>query len=410
MRRSITLTLLVVCLASLSCRLLSNGQGTGAPAAENTLFTGQALIDSNHNRKPDAGDQPLQNAIFLVGGYAGYTDANGSVQVALPGLWDEPVTAQMLPPAGSDYTLIGPDEVTLQAEGLTRAEFLFATPEGGSATGKQPGPKPGSIETDLTYCTAPDGTPLKMDVYYPKQMSAPAPAIVYIHGGGWVRGDKKEGAGMLFFPALQKAGYIMVAVNYRLAPDYKFPAPIEDVKCAIRHLRANSTRYNLDPGRIGALGGSAGGHIAALLGLADASAGWDVGAYPEQSSRVGAVVDLFGPSDLVQLFKDDPKPSASWSILGAKGARDPLLSVFSPVTYITPDDPPFLLLHGNEDTEVPPEQSQILYDQLQAAGVPAELVWVKNAGHSFQPTGGKLDPSLAELSKIVTAFFERYLP
>ncbi len=395
----------VICLSiTLSCRLVSGGEPL-TPGSGRTAFSGRAFVDSNGNQALDEIDKPLANALFLVAGYGGYTDATGSVEVALPGRWEQAVTAQMLPPAGSDYTLIGPSQVVLQAGAQTSADFLFAA---AGSQGPAPTPKPGSSQSNLTYCTAPDGTQLKMDVQYPAEMRGPAPVVVYVHGGGWVQGDKTEGTGTLFLPMLQRKGYITVSINYRLAPAYRFPAQIEDVKCAIRHLRANATRYNLDPERIGALGGSAGGHLVALLGLADASAGWDEGAYADQSSRVQAVVDLFGPSDLTQ-FAGIARRGVGKEIFGAGGPNDPLLRVFSPVTYITPDDPPFLILHGDKDSEVPPEQSQMLYDQLKAAGVPAELVWVKNAGHAFQASGGKIEPNLIKLTQMVAAFFNQYL-
>jgi acetyl esterase/lipase len=200
----------------------------------------------------------------------------------------------------------------------------------------------------------------------------------------------------------------MAAINYRLAPKYTFPAPIEDVKCAVRHLRAHAAQYNIDPERIGALGGSAGGHLVALLGVTDKEAGWDVGENSDQSSRVQAVVDMFGPTDLHRMFAGSSRRYGQM-IFNASSPDDPLLVKYSPVTYITPDDPPFLILHGDRDEVVPLEQSQILYDRLKAAGVPVELVVVKNARHSFRPVEGDIQPSIAELVRMVVKFFDQYL-
>lgn len=257
--------------------------------------------------------------------------------------------------------------------------------------------------SNLTYCTM-DGVELKMDLYYPAGGSGPYPVAMYVHGGGWTQGDKAEGAGALEIPELQKAGFLVVSVNYRLAPEYEFPAMIEDVKCAVRSLRAHAEEYNLDPNRIGAWGGSAGGHLVSLLGTTDASAGFDVGEYLEYSSRVQAVVDMFGPTDLTVQFEGNPTSKSDNAVFGG---FDPALA--SPVTYVSADDPPFLLLHGEKDALVPIKQSEILLAALQAAGVPAELVRVVNANHSFKPDGGKISPSRTEIAQLVVEFFEETL-
>jgi arylsulfatase A-like enzyme/dienelactone hydrolase len=266
----------------------------------------------------------------------------------------------------------------------------------------------GSVQRDVTYCTA-DGVALKMDVYFPKKaQSAPMPVAVYVHGGGWVGGDKGGGAGILAVDELLGRGYLVASINYRLAPQYKFPAQIEDVKCAIRYLRANAATYGLDPQRIGAWGGSAGGHLVALLGTSDASAGLEgQGGYAEQSSRVQAVVDMFGPADLTAFA--DTTGTRGQIVFGATSRDDPVLGRASPVTYISPDDPPFLILHGEKDQTVPPSQSQILYERLQAAGVPATLVVVKNAGHGFSPVGGAISPTRDELARMIADFFDQHL-
>jgi acetyl esterase/lipase len=267
-------------------------------------------------------------------------------------------------------------------------------------------PTPSPLQIDLTYCTTADGVKLTMDLYQPKKMAGPAPAVLYVHGGGWTGGDKSDGAGLLFKEELVRRGYVMAAINYRLAPKYAFPAQIEDVKCAVRHLRANAAKYNIDPKRIGAIGGSAGGHLVSLLGVSDKE--WDTGENSDQSSRVQAVVDMFGPSDLKLMLAGSGR-NFGLTIFNASGPDDPLLLAYSPVTYITPDDPPFLILHGDHDEVVPLEQSQILYDKLKAAGVPVEMVVVKNAGHGFIPVNGDIQPSMPELVQMVANFFDKYL-
>lgn len=268
--------------------------------------------------------------------------------------------------------------------------------------------KPGSINRDVTYC-APDGIAQKMDIYFPRNMSdKPMPLTIYIHGGGWTSGNKGAGAGTVDMQALLARGYIVASLDYRLAPQYKWPSQITDVKCAIRHLRSNAATYRIDPNKIGVWGGSAGGHLVAMLGTADQSAGFDVGEYLDQSSRVQAVVDLFGPADLPQMLTDRAMVVGQ-TVFGAKSSSEPILVSASPVTYITADDPPFLILQGDRDTTVPPEQSQILYDRLKAGGVPATLVMVKNAGHGFAPVGGAISPTRAELTKMIADFFDKSL-
>ncbi len=265
----------------------------------------------------------------------------------------------------------------------------------------------GTVERDVTYCTT-DGVALKMDVYYPNAANGSWPVVMYVHGGGWVSGNKSAGAGMEDRPALTAAGFLVVSINYRLAPEYQFPAMIEDVKCAVRSLRAHADEYNLDPQRVGAYGGSAGGHLVSLLGTSDASAGWEVGETLDQSSRVQAVVDMFGPSDLAVPGFIAQSDNGGVTF-GVTQDGDPRLVAASPVTYITPDDPPFLILQGDADTVVPPEQSQEFYDRLTATGVEATLVMVKNAGHGFAPTGGPISPTRQEITQMVVDFFNQHL-
>lgn len=256
--------------------------------------------------------------------------------------------------------------------------------------------KQGTVETDRPYCRAGDQT-LAMNLYYPPS-GGPWPALVFIHGGGWTEGSKAEMDGT--FATL---GYLVVSIDYRLYPDHRFPAMIEDVKCAIRHLRANAAQYNLDPDRIGLFGNSAGGHLAALAGLAGRSAGWDVGENLEQSSQVQAVIVLAAPADLTRPF-----PGWVGELIETVFAGQSL-PASSPITYITPDAPPFLILHGDADPVVPFEQAEILYAALVEAGVPVERVVVRNGGHGLEPVGGPAEPSGAEVLRIAFEFIERHL-
>jgi len=256
--------------------------------------------------------------------------------------------------------------------------------------------------SDVTYCQV-DGVELKMDAYFPAEQGAPAPALVYVHGGGWNQGDRRSGLETGETALLTNAGFAVFAVNYRLAPAYRFPAMITDVKCAVRSIRAHAAEYNIDPSRIGALGASAGGHLAALLGTADSRAGFDTGEFREYSSRVQAVVDIFGPADLtLQNFSAAQVHSASQVFTAEQ------LVPASPVTHISPDDPPFLIIHGDHDTVVPLEQSQILYSALIASDVPAELVIVHNAGHGFQAEA-QTQPDYWQISARILGFLKSHL-
>jgi acetyl esterase/lipase len=256
------------------------------------------------------------------------------------------------------------------------------------------------VQRDTTYCTV-DGVDLKMDVYHPRANSQPTPLAVYVHGGGWTEGDKTDGTGLADAPALLEAGFTVASLDYRLAPQYKFPAMIEDVKCGIRALRARAADYGIDPDKIGVWGTSAGGHLVSLLGTTDASAGFDVGQYLDQSSRVQAVVDMFGPADLTVEFSGGYHPVQD----AVFGGFDPAKA--SPITYITADDPPFLILQGDIDQTVPLGQSQEFHDRLAAGGIDARLVIVKNGPHGLvSPTES---PSRAELTQMIVAFFKQHL-
>ena len=239
-----------------------------------------------------------------------------------------------------------------------------------------------------------------MDVYFPDS-GGPWPGLVYVHGGSWMHGDKSE-AGM-FARMTTAQGYLVVSVNYRLYPAAQFPAMIQDVKCAVRSLRANAAQYNLDPNRIGAVGVSAGGHLAALLGTTDASAGWDVGEYLDQSSRVRAVIAMAGVMDLSRNF-----PNADIEAMKRIGFGEFNVMEASPISHVTPDDPPFLLIHGDRDEVVPVEQSHLMYERLVQENVPAQLVIVQNARHSFTAPGGTT-PTIPEINQIIRDFLAQHL-
>jgi acetyl esterase/lipase len=232
------------------------------------------------------------------------------------------------------------------------------------------------------------GRSLRLDLFVPSG-KGPHPVIVSIHGGSWTTGSREQGLAI----AQLERGYAVANIDYRLAPDSIYPAQIHDCKAAVRWLRANSGRFNLDPGAIGVIGLSAGGHLGAILGT---SSGVEALEGPElgnagYSSRVQAVVDYFGPSDLLQMKEqalscmpgdpDDPTEPPSL-LLGCTLPECPdKAAAANPITYVTPDDPPFLLLHGTSDCLVPWQQSQILHRALRAAGVESTFILLPFATH-----------------------------
>ena len=240
-----------------------------------------------------------------------------------------------------------------------------------------------------------------MDLYFPDS-GGPWPVLAYVHGGSWMHGDKAEA--VMFADRMTAQGYLVASINYRLYPEGKFPNMIEDVKCAIRFLRAHASEYNLNPNRIAAIGPSAGGHLVSLLGTSDPSAGWDVGQYLDQSSRVQAVIAMAPVTDLTRSF-----PNADIEAMRGVGFGEDNIVQASPVTHVTPDDPPFLLIHGDRDELVPYEQSQLLYDRLLQANVPVQLVTVQRAGHSLTAPDGTATPTLDEIHQIIVSFLAQYL-
>jgi acetyl esterase/lipase len=255
----------------------------------------------------------------------------------------------------------------------------------------------GTAEPDIPYCTL--DTMQKMDVYYPKS-GGPWPAFLYVHGGSWRELDKAEGQGWRY---LNDSGILVASLNYRLAAyNIKFPAMIEDLKCAVRHLRANAAYYNLDPEHIAVLGASAGGHLVALMGVADETAGWETGEYLEQSSRVQGVVDISGPTDLTLEMPDGIAMAIYYAFTELPGTDAEVLVAASPVTYITADDPPFLILQGDKDPYVPVNQAEALHNALTEASVPSTLVVVKNGDHGLQGTDAT--PTQEQISQMILEF------
>jgi len=215
----------------------------------------------------------------------------------------------------------------------------------------------------------------RLDLYLPEKAARPLPVIVWVHGGGWTNGDKTNGPAFRF----ATIGYAVASINYRFSQHAIFPAQIHDCKAAIRWLRANARKYGLDSNHIGAWGGSAGGHLVALLGTTTGVKELEgPGGNEDQSSRVQAVVDWYGPTDFLTVGAKDTRTNL---IGGDPQANKEKAAKASPMTYVSKDAAPFLIMHGDKDKTVPISQSETFAQALQKAGVEATFVVVKGSGH-----------------------------
>ena len=261
-----------------------------------------------------------------------------------------------------------------------------------------------TVHQDIVY-VADGHERQKLDLYIPDE-GENLPLIIWIHGGAWLGGDKTHYNPREYL----KSGYAGASINYRLSQHAIFPAQIEDVKAAVRWLRANAETYRLNPNRFAAWGSSAGGHLVAMLGTTDDVAEFEVGGNLEVSSRVQAVVDYYGPTDFLQmdahrlpdgLVHDAPDSPESKLVGGPIQEHKDRVARANPITYVSEDDSPFLIIHGDQDKLVPYQQSVLLKDALEKAGVPVTFYKVEGGGH-----GWFRDPKVPELTK---AFLEQHL-
>ncbi len=266
-----------------------------------------------------------------------------------------------------------------------------------SATRESRLPAGAIVHRDLAY-VANGHERQKLDLFLPKD-GTNLPLIINIHGGAFKMGSKEQGVPLEYLVQ----GYAVASINYRLSQHAKFPAQIEDCKAAVRWLRAHATAYRLDPNRFAAWGASAGGHLAAMLGTTGDTKEFDVGANLDQTSRMQAVVDYFGPTDFLQMdthrlpngqVHDAANSPESELIGGAIQDNKAKTAKANPIAYVTPGDPPFLICHGDQDPLVPHHQSELLEAALKKAGVPVKFYTVKGAGH-----GGFKDPKVPEMTR-----------
>jgi acetyl esterase/lipase len=269
------------------------------------------------------------------------------------------------------------------------------------------------LDTDITYANGPDwfghvtrSMKLSLIRHWEDQPKV-LPCIVWLCGGGWQQMNRD--AHLPNFVELARRGFVIASVEYRTSNEAKFPGPVEDIKSAIRFLRANAARYQIDPERIGIMGESAGGYLAAFVGLTGDRREFDTGDHLDFSSRVSAACPWYPP---VRFPLEEPGGSEAGpslitpedELLGVFAVSDPVLAgKASPLTYVTKDAPPFLILHGQQDSLVPCSHGQMLYEALIAKGVQADLYLLKGTDHAalefYQPA----------IRLLVAEFFERSL-
>jgi acetyl esterase/lipase len=268
-----------------------------------------------------------------------------------------------------------------------------------------------AVHRNLSYVTS--GHPRQtLDLYLPTPPAVrtwqkpPAngyqtklPLVIWIFGGAFLVGSKDDTVPLELLPQ----GYAVASVGYRLSSDAKFPAQVEDCKAAIRWLRANAARFALDPERFGVFGESAGGYLAAMLGTTGDVKEFDVGEYLDHSSRVQAVIDFYGPTDFLQNASAvaSAKTPEAMLIGGAVLENKDKAAKANPIAYVTRDDPPFLVVHGDSDKLVPYNQSELLEAALKKVNVPVTFHSVKGGGH-----GGFSDDRIGPM---VTKFFADHL-
>ena len=257
---------------------------------------------------------------------------------------------------------------------------------------------------DLPYATV-NGIELKLDLYRPGENARPG-IIVWVHGGAWRGGSKKD----MPLGSLVSAGYVVASVDYRLSPQAPFPAQVHDIKAAIRFLRAKQRDYGIDASRVVIAGASAGGHLAALVGVTNSHAELEgrVGEYLDQSSQVDAIVSFFGMSNLTTILSQSTPhglkvrvPALQLLLEGQPEEKVELARLASPVFHVDDRDPPLLLIHGDQDPQAPINQSHELQGRYDAVKRPCQFVVVHEGKH------GGAEFFDGERMKIVREFLEK---
>lgn len=261
------------------------------------------------------------------------------------------------------------------------------------------------LEKDVVYAS-PGGRDLHLDLFRPRSGGS-APGLIFVHGGGWRNGSKKQFHRQAAHMAAR--GFVCACIEYRLSGEAKWPTCIDDCKASVRWFWENRWRLNVDPYRIGAAGGSAGGHLAAMMGVTQRrdSFGSHL-AIPGPSSKVAAVAAFNGVFDMTELARQVPEhvDNLLQPLFGATTAENPeIYRQASPIDYVGKSTPPFLLLHGTADETVPYEQALAFQRAMQDADADVELFTADGAEHGFFNAPPWYDQTLAAME----AFFVRTL-
>jgi acetyl esterase/lipase len=262
------------------------------------------------------------------------------------------------------------------------------------------------FEKNIEYSN-PDDQHLQLNMARPKEGAGPFPAVICIHGGGFRAGTRESFNGLCL--QLAERGYVAVTVSYRLAPKYQFPAAVYDVKAAVRWMRANAAKYQIDPDRIGTTGGSAGGHLAQFLGVTSGVKKFEGdGGNSEYSSSVKCVVNFYGPSDFTKSYDAsvDAKDVLPLFLGGNLEQERHRHIESSPLYWVTPEAAPTLFVHGTKDAYVAHEQAEWIVARMKAADVEATLMTIEDGDHGFRTSS----PEVKEkIEKSRFEFFDRHL-
>jgi len=262
------------------------------------------------------------------------------------------------------------------------------------------------FEKNIEYSN-PDDQHLQLNMARPKDGAGPFPAVICIHGGGFRAGTRESFNGLCL--QLAERGYVAVTVSYRLAPKYQFPAAVYDVKAAVRWMRANAEKYQIDPDRIGTTGGSAGGHLAQFLGVTSGVSKFEGdGGNAEYSSSVKCVVNFYGPSDFTKSYDAsvDAKDVLPLFLGGNLEQERHRHIESSPLYWVTPEAAPTLFVHGTKDAYVAHEQAEWIVERMKAADVEATLMTIEDGDHGFRTSS----PDVKEkIEKARFEFFDKHL-
>ncbi len=238
------------------------------------------------------------------------------------------------------------------------------------------------VQPDIFYGSA-NNAPLKLDVWYQNEVKTPQPTLIYIHGGGWIFGNKETSV-LQFLPFLEK-GWRVVNVEYRIASNSLAPAAVEDTRCALRWVFRNAKQWNFDTSKIVLTGHSAGGHLSLITGMLPDGTGLDNNCYGDEKVSVAAIINWYGITDVNDIIQGKNLKNYAVMWMGSQTNAAEIAKRVSPLTYIRKDLPPILTIHGDKDDVVPYSQATRLKDALDKAKVTNKLITIKNGGHGGFP-------------------------